>query len=77
LAEAGYRSVSLFVNYTPAFTEISQNFKENFTSTAPPFTTRSGKLEFVNLGVKCRFLSIIEKSDPHGTCFRIFEKENT
>jgi hypothetical protein len=52
LAEAGYRSVSFFVNYTPAFTEISQKFKGNFTSTNAPFTTQSGKLGFVNFGIK-------------------------
>jgi len=52
LAEVGYRSISLFANYTPAFTEISQQFRGNFTSTDAPFTTQSGKLGFVNFGVK-------------------------
>lgn len=52
LAEVGYRSVSLFANYTPAFTEISQQFRGNFTSTDAPFISQSGKLGFVNFGVK-------------------------
>lgn len=52
LAEAGYRSISLFANYTPAFTEISQKFTGNFTSTNAPFATQSGNLGFVNFGVK-------------------------
>lgn len=52
LAEAGYRNISLFANYTPAFTEISQRSRGNYTSTTAPFNTQSGKLGFVNFGVK-------------------------
>ncbi|MCP1381244.1 hypothetical protein [Runella salmonicolor] len=52
LAEAGYRNISLFANYTPAFTEISPRLRGNGTSTTAPFNTQSGKLGFVNFGVK-------------------------
>ena len=29
--------------------------------------------EYLTLGISGHFLSIIESTDPHGTCYRIFE----
>lgn len=52
MAEVGYRGVSLFFNYTPSFTQITPRLRNNPTSNAQYYNQQSGKLGFVNFGVK-------------------------
>ncbi|AYQ35926.1 hypothetical protein [Runella sp. SP2] len=52
MAEMGYRSVSLFFNYTPSFTQITPSLTRFSTSNAQYYNQQSGKLGFINFGVK-------------------------
>lgn len=52
MAEVGYRSVSLFFNYTPSFTQITPRTGNNPTSNAQYYNQQGGKLGFINFGVK-------------------------
>jgi hypothetical protein len=52
MAEIGYRSISLFAQYTPAFTQIQPNLRPNASANAQYFNQRSGNLGFVNFGLK-------------------------
>ncbi len=52
MSEIGYKSIALFANYTPAFTQIKPNFRQNVSTNAQYFNQNAGNLGFFNFGVK-------------------------
>lgn len=52
MSEIGYKSIAVFANYTPTFTKIKPNFRENLSTNAQYFNPNEGNLGFYNFGIR-------------------------
>ena len=79
LLEAGVKARNIVVVGASAGWDIALHVSSNLKNKALNFVLMGGcwpetYQDYLNIELYGRFLSIIEKTDPHGTCYKIFEE---